>query len=124
VSIEATSSAALQISLIRLPRPLPRLELRRDAKHLVLTAHDADVRLDGAAWERVVPSTNEPGDTSSHSSAEAAALVRQWFGEPEVLAGQTRRSPPLELSGGVVIKISGTGPDGSHVACWTAVGVP
>ena len=100
VRLEAKPDVGLQVTLVRLPAHSARLELVaaiEDGKvRLTLRAHDADVRLTGAAWERLVPTANEPGDTNAHSERDAADCCRAWFGTEVLHAGESRTSQPID----------------------------
>jgi hypothetical protein len=114
LTVEADEGAALQVSLVRLPPGNARLSLRRDGDRLGLTAHDAAVTLDGAAWERLHPEANRPDDTSFRPGERLPA----WFGDPHLEAGATRHSVPLPMKAGVVWKVTGTDAAGRRVSAW------
>jgi hypothetical protein len=128
IAISAAVGAELQVTLVRLPRSMARLSLRWDKNRLILTAHDAAVTLDAAAWERLPPSTNRPKDTSYRTEESMEKTVRAWFGEPHIQAGASRHSEGLEIPGfnaskeTVVFKIIATDAQGRKVA--TSVDVP
>jgi hypothetical protein len=135
VSITAEPAADLQVSLIRLPEHTGRVSLRVTANEdkgtlrLALSAHDSDVTLDTAAWERLVPMANRPGDTSYQPAGDASGpqAVAAWFGDRHLRDGETRTSAALSLpgrqeSGAVfVIKVTATDSAGHHLAAWTTV---
>jgi hypothetical protein len=129
--IEAGPSADLQVSIVRLPSPAARLSLRHEvltdpkpSVRLVLTCHDAGVTLDGAAWERLVPTANRPEDTSYRPESGADQGSRTWFGDPHLKAGETRSSatialPPALATGiPVVFKVAATDAAGHRLAAW------
>jgi hypothetical protein len=130
VTLSAEPGADLQISLIRLPERTGRISLRRAAGepggplHLTLTAHDTEVTLDGAAWERLVPTANRPEDTSYRTGKDTAGTVRTWFGEPHLTAGETRTSGEIPVPAGAgppapwVVKVTGTDASGHRLAAW------
>jgi hypothetical protein len=136
LTIRAEKDAQLQVSLIRLPRQVPRLSLRWEqlkaprSGRLVLTVHDAGVTLDDAAWERLTPTENRPEDTSFRPEARPGQNARDWFGDPHVNGGETRVSKPISLPAwwGVkeplIFKISATDGAGRHWAACTVVGSP
>lgn len=113
VTIEAAAAAGLQATLIPLPADTPRLELAYRNGRLHLTAHDGDVRLLGATWERLVPTKNDPTDIAAHSQDEAARYCRRWFGSELLSAGETRTSEGIEdlpaklPNEGVIFRVSG-----------------
>jgi hypothetical protein len=135
VTIMAEPAANLQVSLIRLPERTGRISLRLEARdgsespRLVLTAHDSDMTLDAAAWERLVPAANRPGDTSYHPNSDASGqqTVVDWFGDCQVRDGETRTSAALALparreSGDVfIIKVAATDSAGHHIAAWATL---
>jgi hypothetical protein len=127
VTVTAEPGAWLQVSVVRLPDQAARLSLRAETGdragtvRLVLTAHDADVTLQDAAWERAAPETGRPEETSYRPDAPAGATVRAWFGDPRLRAGESRRSAPVTLpraGGPVLFKVTGTDAAGRRVAAW------
>jgi hypothetical protein len=127
VRIIAGVDAELQVTLIRVPSKLARLDLRYDQGHLVLTVHDADVKLDRVAWERVPPDTNKQEDTSFRVQDSAILFVRAWFGDPQVKAGETRRASVLDFSAGnskeqkMIFKVSATDAGGHRLSAYVDV---
>ena len=128
LTITADVEAELQVSLIRLPEGTARLTLRREpgshqgACRLALTAHDADVVLEDAAWERRTPAVNRPEDTSWRPDRPGEA-VRAWFGSGRLKAGETRTSDDIELPEEVdrkayLFKVFGRDAAGQAVAAW------
>jgi hypothetical protein len=116
----------LQVSLVRVPAGTARLSLRQvpgqrpGTTRLLLTAVDAPVRLDGAAWERLGPSANRPEDTSYRPEG-AAETVRSWFGDPLLKEGETRASAPIAVPNGagpLIFKIGATDAAGHRLAAW------
>ncbi|MGE3805982.1 MAG: hypothetical protein AB7K24_15015, partial [Gemmataceae bacterium] len=97
IEIEAEESAQLQVSLVRVPAATARLEVKQQrdkAGRLVLslTAHDADVLLEGLIWERAVPAARRSEDTGKIS-------LRDCFSCELLRAGETRTSKPLSWPG-------------------------
>src|SRR5262249_21162268 len=110
------------------PEQTARLSLRREVgdmpgtMRLILTAHDADVLLDAAAWERLVPLNSCPEDSSYRADQPPSATAARWFGDPHLRAGETRSSADIALpclDGLLVFKIGGTDSAGRRVAAWT-----
>lgn len=126
ISVASDPQAALQVTLIRLPRSCPRLEVRAvpgqnsRSIRLQVTAHDADITLDAVAWERLVPAENSPEDTSYRSGSSA----RDWFKEPLLRRGKSRVSEAVDLPDGSVvsrpfiIKIAGRDAAGHRISGW------
>jgi hypothetical protein len=127
VTISAERGTDLQVTLIRLPHSAGRLSLSWEKNRLLVAAHDSDCTLDAVAWERTPPETNRPEDTSYRADKDMARVVRAWFGEAKVKAGETRRSAAMELprfdrnKETVMIKVSGTDADGNRVAAWVNI---
>ena len=101
VTVTADAGADVQVSLVRLPRPMGRLALRctRDANgevRLALTATNAAVQLEEAAWERAITRESAVGDTS-YCARPAGESARHWFGAARLQAGETRRSTAVVL---------------------------
>jgi hypothetical protein len=135
IVISTEPGAELQVTLIRLPEHTARLSLKIDAEEslksdargpkvrLVVTAHDQDITLDQAAWERLVPTANRPEDTSYQPSQERKTL-QAWFGDLHVKAGETETSTLITLPPGGdggeswVFKISATDAAGHHLSAW------
>ena len=87
---------------------------------LALTAHDGDVTLDDAAWERRTPLVNWPEDTSWRPAADA---VRTWFGSKQWRAGETRTSGDIVLPkdadrAPVLFKVLGRDEAGRAITAW------
>ena len=81
----------------------------QQAVRLVLTAHHQALTLEDAAWERLLPNRNLPEDTSFRPESPGQT-AREWFGNDELRAGETRVSKPIPLSSGtgaVVFKVCG-----------------
>jgi hypothetical protein len=135
VTITAEAAADLQVSLIRLPEQTGRISLRltadegRGAVRLELTAQDADVTLDAAAWERLVPLANRPGDTSYDAASDPSGeqAVGAWFGERHVRDGETRTSAAIavprrqESNDVFIIKVAATDSAGHHLGAWATL---
>jgi hypothetical protein len=127
VTVTADAAAELQVTLVRLPRPMARLSLRWEDGHLLVAAHDGDVTLDAAAWERRSPMTHLSDDTSYRSETTARKTVREWFGDGKLKLGETRRSAEIALPKGeqandmIVFKVSGTDSVGHRIAAWVEV---
>jgi hypothetical protein len=103
VTIVADAGTALQVSLIPLPRPSPRLLLKvekqadKTSVRLVLTAQGGPVELQDAAWEEL--DGIGPGNEGTSYRAGAAPLdtIHAWFGNPRLADGETRASTAIEL---------------------------
>ncbi len=123
VTVTADPAAELQVSLIRLPGRTARLSLRcetgPDGKSVRLTVrtHGGAVRLENAAWERLVPSGEAATDTSYRPGAQTGTTVRAWFGEPGLEPGESRRSASLPIPAGatLVFRVTGTDRQGNPV---------
>jgi hypothetical protein len=91
---------------------------------LVVTAHDREVTLEAAAWERMVPATNRRADTSYRPGPEAARSAQTWFRATKLAAGETRTSVPLVLPlerGPWVCKVVGRDEAGHVIAAWAVI---
>lgn len=126
--ISADPKAELQVTLIPAGSAAGRLSLSCEpdangsAVRLTATAHGGPIRLDGAAWERLVP-TGEGPDTSHRSGRAPAETVRAWFGDGQLQVGQGRGSVsiPLPRAAGkepLVFRAAGTDASGKRVAAW------
>jgi hypothetical protein len=133
VTVTAEAGAALQVSLVRLPRSSARLCLGSretpDGKgvQLVLTAHGRAVELEDAAWERLTPTGNASADTSYRPETAALQTIHAWFGAPRLRAGETRTSTVIALPAGeepLVWKVRGKDAEGNPVAAWCTPGQP
>lgn len=137
ISWEAETN--LQVTLIRLPEQTGRLDLLVESQdqgpvgsncrtvRLGLTAHDQDVVLEHAAWERLVPTVNRPEDTSYRPSETdptgSCATLQSWFGDPHLKAGEARTSQAISLprcagDESWVFKISAIDAAGHHLSAW------
>jgi hypothetical protein len=123
VTVEADAAADLQVTLQPLPPDSPRLSLhvemvRPGACRLTLTAHDGSVTLEEAAREKA--GADRPEETSHRRELPPSAIVRSWFGDSKLVAGETRRSGGIELpadgGGGWLFKLSGRDATGRVVA--------
>jgi hypothetical protein len=126
VTVTAESGTALQVSLVRCPDQTPRLTLRREpGDRLRLTALDAGVTLDEAAWECLLPAGERPDETSYREpESPARRAVEDWFGNPHLEPGESRLTPPLVLpgrEGDLVFKVTATDAAGHRVTAWEAV---
>jgi hypothetical protein len=131
LSVRADGEADLQVSLIRLPRTMARLSLRCEpgpkegTVRLLLTAHGGEVRLESAAWEKLLPAEKGLGDTSYRPQLDPLTTVRAWFGEVRLKAGQTRRSEAIALPGlgkvGIVFRVGATDEHGHHISAWAVL---
>jgi hypothetical protein len=130
LTITAEPGTDLQASLIRLPPQTARLGLRVEpvsqpgCVRLVLTAHDADVTLNAAAWERLVPDGGRTQDTSYRRDECADQKVLAWFGQLQLKAGETRRSAAIPVPSHlrpVVFKVAATDTNGHCMAAWAVV---
>jgi len=126
VAVTAERGTELQVSLVRLPLPAPRLRLRVEslpgatAVRLVLTAQGGALELQDAAWERLNPQGKANNDTSYRPSAARLQTIRSWFGDSALRAGETRSSTiiPLPASTGPwVWKVVGKDAAGHAVSC-------
>jgi hypothetical protein len=111
-----------------MPEHTARLSLRREVGdtpgtvRLLLTAHDSEVLLDAAAWERLVPTASCADDTSYRTDEPPSGPVVRWFGDPHLRAGETRCSKDISLptiDGLLVFKVGGTDSAGHRVTAWT-----
>jgi hypothetical protein len=139
VTISAEPESHLQATLIRLPDRTGRLSLRVESQdalpagvsgkmiRLQVTAHDQDLSLEHAAWERLVPTANRPEDTSHRPAGEPPVepnLIQTWFGNLHLKAGETRTSAPIAIPAlaaageSWVFKISATDAAGHHLSAW------
>jgi hypothetical protein len=127
VTITADAGTDLQVTVIRLPRPMARLSLNWKDGHLLLAAHDGDVTPDGAAWERLAPTTHLSEDTSYRSETIALKTIRDWFGVGKLKPGEVRRSAEMVLpkpeleTGAIMFKVTGTDAEGHRVSAWLEV---
>jgi hypothetical protein len=124
VAIRAASEAALQVSLLRLPRDYPRLVVRWQAGRLQLTAQGGVLTLDEITWERLL-AEGTPEDTDFRPAAEPSQSVRVLVDDPHLEAGQSRTTAPLVLprSGRseLLIKVTATDEAGRRLAAWVLV---
>ncbi len=141
LTITAEPESSLQVTLVRLPEHSPRLSLHVEPQpdtsnaaqtvRWVVTAHDEEVTLEHAAWERLVPSANRPEDTSYRpvegKASSTQGILNSWFGDPHLKVGQTRTSESITLPSGSapgeswVFKISATDAAGHHISSWAQV---
>jgi hypothetical protein len=127
VTIAADPAADLHVTLVRLPDDCARLSLRCEdvtAKscRLVLTAHDNAVMVDETAWERLVPESNRPEDTTYRPGKPTT----NWFGSKRLEPGETRMSERIELPAdrgkeSWVIKVSGRDAAGHAQTAWALI---
>ncbi len=85
IKVACDRKADLQVSLIRLPRKMPRLTLQciRETNseiQLSLTCHHAGVTLEHVAWEKVVTQPDATGDTSFQPDAARAMVWTSQHG--------------------------------------------
>jgi hypothetical protein len=140
LTITAGADTNLQVTLVRLPKRTARLTVHIEPQEnqeagsvtptirLAVTAHDQDVTLEHAAWERLVPTANRPEDTSYRPADPKASStkesVKSWFGDLQLKAGETRTSEPITLPSGVtnsedwIFKISAVDTAGHHISAW------
>lgn len=133
VAIRAGADAALQATLIPLPEQTARLGLRAEpgqlerSARLVLTAYDHPVRLEEAAWERLVPRGNFAQDTSYRPNAAPGQSIQDWFGDPALKPGESRTSGIIALpfadgpNDAVIVKVAARDQAGHRLAAWTVV---
>jgi hypothetical protein len=140
MTITADPESNLQVTLIRMPGQTARLSLHMAPKQdgnladriqtvrLVVTAHDQEVTLNQAAWERLVPSSNRPEDSSYRTpmagTASTQTAVTSWFGDVHLKPGESKTSQPITIPvEGIsdehwVFKVSGSDDVGHHVSAW------
>jgi hypothetical protein len=141
LTITAEPESNLQVTLVRLPKRTARLSLHAEPQpdigpgvqtvRLVLTAHDQEVTLERAAWERLVPTANRPEDTSYRPAEANASLtqgqLKSWFGDLHLKVGENRTSEPIALPSGTppgeswVFKISAVDAAGHHISSWAQI---
>ena len=52
-------------------------------------------------------------------------MVRAWFGNPHLRAGETRTSGPIHLPGvGVIVKVTATDAAGHRLTAWSGPAAP
>jgi hypothetical protein len=127
VSISAETKAELQATLMPLPQGAARLSLQVRAQsggyRLLLQAHAADVTLEAVAWEKMMPGECRADDTNYRPEA-ATAFVREWFGDPQLKAGETRISKSIAVPPGqesVVFKVSAIDGTGQRAFAWAVL---
>lgn len=129
LTIEADPATDLQVSIIRVPEGMVRLSLQtqrmKDAGslRLLVTANDAGLTIDGAAWERLVPTASRPEDTSYRPGPRSSS-GREWFPRRYLRWGESVTSMPVHLPNGRgpwVIKVAATDDTGHRVAAWSLV---
>ncbi len=124
LSVQADAGTGLQATLIPLPDKLARLSVSPSGTgrtvRLALTAQDADVELQDAAWERLtLAGTAE--DTNYRAETPPKTVVRAWFGDPHLHRGETRTSGVIELPDAVgpfLFKVTATDEFGRRVVGW------
>lgn len=130
LTITAEAGTELQVSLIRLPERTARLSLRLEegptpgTVRPVVTAHNGDVTLTAAAWERLAPA-GRAEDTNYRRDGTPGERVRAWLGNPMLRAGNSRVGTPVALPSGEgawVIKLVGSDTSGHVLAAWEGVG--
>jgi hypothetical protein len=128
VIVSGEPDAKLQVTLLRLPDRLPRLELECEtdsagAMRVSLTCRNAGVHLIDAAWEHLVTreEAKGEGDTSFRRDEPLSATARSWFGQLDVAAGETVRSAAIAIpegGGEIVVKVLAVDDAGRRVgAC-------
>jgi hypothetical protein len=128
LTITTDAATDLQVTLLRLPESRARLSMTAagsaNTVRLSLTAHDAAVSLEDAAWERSSSTSNRPEDTSYRPEATPEDAVRSWFGTSHLQAGETCTSQEIALpagSGPVMFKVLARDASGQRVTAWTLV---
>lgn len=130
IIVRGEPDTKLQVTLVRPGPEQPWLQLRcKPAQtpghvQLFLTAHGADMRVEAAAWERLVPSENASADTSSlpPNSRKAA----EWgLGGAELKAG-IMRSTQIALAGlaphaDLVFRVLARDKSGNDLAAWAVL---
>ncbi len=129
VTITSDPAADLQVSLVRLPQDTGRLSLCWQPAdgprtgRLMLTAHDADLRLDGGDVEPSVPKENLRED-EKRSATAPQRTIQEWFDTATVKRGETRQSRLItlpETDGEFVFKVAATDAAGHRIAGWAMV---
>jgi hypothetical protein len=122
VRVSAKPGDELQVSLIRLPGGVGRLQVRAEAGgkprtvRLAVTAHDTALTLDDVVWEKMVAHR-----ASCERGGPDGDTVRAWFGDPHLRAGQTRTSVPIPLpakADEIVFKVTAKDQSGRRVTGW------
>jgi hypothetical protein len=129
LEISADPKAQLQVSLVRMPHGLPRLQLQCETTpdgqlRFVVTSHHAGVRLMAAAWEKLVTGDNAQDDTSYRCTETVAESAVDWFGRLELKPEETVRSRALAFPPGrddMVVKVLGVDALGRKVAGWCII---
>jgi hypothetical protein len=128
VVVHADPSARLQVTLLHLPRDLPRLLVNAftDSSGLRVTVGTSQtgVRLLEAAWEHLVTCDTAAGDTSFCSGQKAADSVRAWFGAVELNAGQTMTGSAVTIpddSRDLVVKVLASDEQGRRITGWSVL---
>jgi hypothetical protein len=129
LTVTSPAAAALQVTLIRLPSDSARLTLlaERDSMsggvRLHLTAHDADVTLTAAAWERLEVKESRAADSSYWPEQTQEKAVSEWFGATRLKADETLHGTVSAIPAGtaIVFKITGVDPAGQAVTAWAVV---
>lgn len=134
IDIKAPPDAELQVTAVRLPPDMPRLELsvRRapitddgcPVRLLVRESEGIPVQLTQLAWEPLVP-RGDAADAADHHGSLNAAQLKSAFGTLSLGANSERTVEPILLKGvrledgPVVIKLLGTDAKGRRIVAWT-----
>jgi hypothetical protein len=127
VTITGEPGTTLQVSLLPLPRPRPRLVVHveqqtgSNAVRLVVTALGGALALQDVAWERLDSASPADEDTSYRPSAAPLETIHNWFGSPGLAAGETRASTIISLppgSGPLIWKVVARDNEGQLVRGW------
>ncbi len=136
VTIDAPADAGLQVTAVRLPQGLGRQELTvrptlgPDGSIRVLARlaelDGLPIRLDGLAWEPLVPASNPAAPGFRRGGLDPAGIAAA-FGTVALGPRGSLRSRAITLdgvgpgSGPIVFKAVGTDPHGRRVAAWTVI---
>jgi hypothetical protein len=127
VVVQAEGAEALQVTLVRVPRARPRLTLHCEAGsapgqvRLRLRATAGTVRIEAAAWEKLVPTGSGSDDTSFHDANDSGA----WFADTTLGAGQTVVSRDIRLPHGaraaeLVFRVLARDAAGNTLPAWAS----
>jgi hypothetical protein len=136
IEVSAPPQAELQVTAVRLPADLPRMELAVKSVHktegtsqlraLVRVRDGGPVQLATLAWEPLVPHSDALGSGSHHGRVDAKTL-----GLSTLSLGNAAWSEPFSLTGitpsdgPIVFKLVGRDARGRRVVAWAeSAGVP
>lgn len=124
LSIGGDPAAQLQVTLLHVDDKTPRLSVtvqdtpEQDKVRLLVAAHDGDVELTAATWERLLPGSQRSADTAYRHGEDAVAT---WFGESQLQMGRRFQSAPIavpEASVPLLFKVVGVDAQRRPVAGW------